>query len=261
MTFHQNMIIDATRGSIARFINHSCDPNCRMVKWIVAGKPRMALFAGDDGIMSGEELTYDYNFDPFSLKNVQPCHCKTALCRKVLVPRTAKDKAQGESKTKALANELIAKTKRKLQQFLGSKDESAPASKERAIAPLPAKRRRSVSSTAPSKRIASNATGQTTLVDKENMRRSTSSRRSSTHSTDNLIRRPKIPRRVSSFPTRVARSRSRASMPLATKRSAVTTPVSKRAKLRRSIGASLAIKRGRTHVAAVARRRSVRIKS
>jgi len=34
-----------------------------MVKWIVAGKPRMALFAGDDGIMTGEELTYDYNFE------------------------------------------------------------------------------------------------------------------------------------------------------------------------------------------------------
>ena len=63
MTFDQNMIIDATRGSIARFINHSCEPNCQMVKWIVAGKPRMALFAGDDGIMTGEELTYDYNFE------------------------------------------------------------------------------------------------------------------------------------------------------------------------------------------------------
>jgi len=63
MTFDQNMIIDATRGSMARFINHSCEPNCHMVKWIVAGKPRMALFAGDDGVMTGEELTYDYNFE------------------------------------------------------------------------------------------------------------------------------------------------------------------------------------------------------
>lgn len=34
-----------------------------MVKWTVAGKPRMALFAGDCGIMTGEELTYDYNFE------------------------------------------------------------------------------------------------------------------------------------------------------------------------------------------------------
>ncbi|KAI9374679.1 hypothetical protein BJX61DRAFT_274458 [Aspergillus egyptiacus] len=63
MYFDQNMIIDATRGSIARFVNHACQPNCRMEKWTVAGKPRMALFAGDRGIMTGEELTYDYNFE------------------------------------------------------------------------------------------------------------------------------------------------------------------------------------------------------
>ena len=50
-------------GSGAEFINHSCEPNCRMIKWTVAGKPRMALFAGDKGIMTGEELTYDYNFE------------------------------------------------------------------------------------------------------------------------------------------------------------------------------------------------------
>jgi histone-lysine N-methyltransferase ASH1L len=46
MSFDQNMIIDATTGSIARFVNHSCSPNCRMIKWIVSGQPRMALFAG-----------------------------------------------------------------------------------------------------------------------------------------------------------------------------------------------------------------------
>lgn len=76
MLFDQNMVIDATtRGSIARFVNHSCNPNCRMEKWTVGGQPRMALFAGDRGIMTGEELTYDYNFDPYSLKNVQECRC------------------------------------------------------------------------------------------------------------------------------------------------------------------------------------------
>ena len=81
------MVLDATRGSIARFINHSCAPNCRMVKWTVSGKPRMALFAGDRGIMTGEELTYDYNFDPFSAKNVQECRCGAEGCRGVLGPK------------------------------------------------------------------------------------------------------------------------------------------------------------------------------
>lgn len=87
MDFDQQMILDATRGSIARFINHSCEPNCRMIKWTVAGKPRMALFAGDRGIMTGEELTYDYNFNPYSVKNVQECRCGAPSCRGVLGPK------------------------------------------------------------------------------------------------------------------------------------------------------------------------------
>lgn len=61
MTF-QRMIIDATKGSMARFVNHSCEPNCKMDMWTVGGRPRMALFAGRD-IELGEELTYDYNFE------------------------------------------------------------------------------------------------------------------------------------------------------------------------------------------------------
>ncbi|KAL8952201.1 MAG: hypothetical protein Q9222_001856 [Ikaeria aurantiellina] len=85
--FDQRMILDATRGSIARFINHSCEPNCEMIKMTVAGKPRMALFAGEDGIMTGEELTYDYNFDPYSAKNVQQCRCGAPSCRGVLGPK------------------------------------------------------------------------------------------------------------------------------------------------------------------------------
>lgn len=87
MSFDQNMIIDATTGSIARFVNHSCNPNCRMIKWIVSGQPRMALFAGDRPIMTGDELTYDYNFDPFSAKNVQKCLCGQPNCRGVLGPK------------------------------------------------------------------------------------------------------------------------------------------------------------------------------
>src|ERR1700761_6873393 len=101
MLFDQNMIIDATRGSIARFVNHSCEPNCRMEKWTVGGKPRMALFAGEQGIMTGEELTYDYNFDPYSQKNVQECRCGSEKCRGVLGPRSKEDKKQKSPDTEA----------------------------------------------------------------------------------------------------------------------------------------------------------------
>ena len=37
--------------------------------------------------MTSEELTYDYNFDPYSVKNVQECRCGSATCRGVLGPK------------------------------------------------------------------------------------------------------------------------------------------------------------------------------
>ncbi|KAL4970017.1 putative histone-lysine N-methyltransferase (Ash1) [Aspergillus stella-maris] len=109
MYFDQNMIIDATRGSIARFVNHGCEPNCRMEKWTVAGKPRMALFAGDRGVMTGEELTYDYNFDPYSQKNVQQCRCGSSKCRGILGPRKREKEHRAELKAAKLKELAEAK--------------------------------------------------------------------------------------------------------------------------------------------------------
>lgn len=134
MSFDQNMIIDATTGSIARFVNHSCKPNCRMIKWIVSGQPRMALFAGDDPIMTGDELTYDYNFDPFSAKNVQKCLCGEENCRGVLGPRPKDQKppkatkldakgkgAKGKGKAKPKKTGIVAKTKPKTVKAIKTK--------------------------------------------------------------------------------------------------------------------------------------------
>ncbi|KNG85872.1 putative histone-lysine N-methyltransferase (Ash1) [Aspergillus nomiae NRRL 13137] len=111
MYFDQNMIIDATRGSIARFVNHSCEPNCRMEKWTVAGKPRMALFAGDRGIMTGDELTYDYNFDPYSQKNVQQCRCGSDRCRGILGPRPREKEQRSKEKELRAENEKKSSSK------------------------------------------------------------------------------------------------------------------------------------------------------
>ncbi|KAK4125112.1 hypothetical protein N657DRAFT_569792 [Parathielavia appendiculata] len=110
MSFDQNMIIDATTGSIARFVNHSCSPNCRMIKWIVSGQPRMALFAGDRPIMTGEELTYDYNFDPFSAKNVQKCLCGSPNCRGVLGPKPKEVKPPKPTKDEKKAVKAASKS-------------------------------------------------------------------------------------------------------------------------------------------------------
>ncbi|KIW15011.1 hypothetical protein PV08_07798 [Exophiala spinifera] len=118
MLFDQNMIIDATRGSIARFVNHCCAPNCRMEKWTVNGKPRMALFAGDRGIMTGEELTYDYNFDPYSQKNVQQCRCGADNCRGILGPRPKEERKQKSPDEDTKKTGKLAGAKRKIAEAI-----------------------------------------------------------------------------------------------------------------------------------------------
>ena len=82
--FDKHFAFDATfRGSIARFVNHSCNPNCRMERWIVGGEPGIALFAGEQGIAMGEELTFDYNFQAGD-SCLQQCHCGEERCTGVL---------------------------------------------------------------------------------------------------------------------------------------------------------------------------------
>ncbi|KAJ3675165.1 hypothetical protein LUZ60_004207 [Juncus effusus] len=71
--------IDATRkGSLARFINHSCQPNCETRKWNVLGEIRVGIFAKQD-ILSGAELSYNYNFEWFGGTMVR-CLCGAASC-------------------------------------------------------------------------------------------------------------------------------------------------------------------------------------
>ncbi|KAL2853915.1 hypothetical protein BJY01DRAFT_50377 [Aspergillus pseudoustus] len=138
MYFDQNMIIDATRGSIARFVNHACEPNCRMEKWTVAGKPRMALFAGDRGIMTGEELSYDYNFDPYSLKNVQQCRCGSEKCRGILGPRPREKEQRAElraAKLKEIADTKKANAAKRRKENALNKSRSRTTKKRGPLAP------------------------------------------------------------------------------------------------------------------------------
>ncbi|XP_057830983.2 uncharacterized protein LOC131041790 isoform X2 [Cryptomeria japonica] len=75
----KDFIIDATfKGNQSRFLNHSCDPNCKLEKWRVDGETRVGIFAAQD-IRVGESLTYDYRFIQFG-PNVK-CHCGAANCQ------------------------------------------------------------------------------------------------------------------------------------------------------------------------------------
>lgn len=50
------------KGNLSRFINHSCDPNCELVRWVVRGRTRIGIFAKRN-IEEMEPLSYDYQMD------------------------------------------------------------------------------------------------------------------------------------------------------------------------------------------------------
>lgn len=69
-----------SRSNIARYVNHSCEPNCEAD--IRDG--RILIYASRD-IERGEELTIDYGdeyFDEF----IRPVGCKCSSCSGIAVP-------------------------------------------------------------------------------------------------------------------------------------------------------------------------------
>ncbi|ONK81864.1 uncharacterized protein A4U43_C01F33650 [Asparagus officinalis] len=72
-------VIDATkRGGMARFINHSCEPNCYAKVITVEGQKKIFIYA-KRYIHAGQELTYNYKF-PLEEQKI-PCNCRSKRCR------------------------------------------------------------------------------------------------------------------------------------------------------------------------------------
>ena len=75
-------VVDATvRGNCARFINHSCCPNCtcKMIEDDSRNKHIMIIAKRD--ILPGEEITYDYQFAVESEKLACLCGAPNCLGR------------------------------------------------------------------------------------------------------------------------------------------------------------------------------------
>ncbi|KAK6102077.1 SET domain family protein [Brugia pahangi] len=78
-------LIDATMaGGPARYINHSCDPNCstRLVDSGPCGDDKKIIIIANRPISAGEELTYDYQFDIEDAADKIPCLCGAPNCQK-----------------------------------------------------------------------------------------------------------------------------------------------------------------------------------
>jgi SET domain-containing protein len=116
MSLEKDQFIDATmKGGLARFVNHSCNPNSETEKWIVGNKFRMGIFAKRD-IKAGEEIVFDYNVDRYGAEK-QPCYCGEPNCLGYIGGKTQTNDAP--------------KLSGNLQQALGIDDDEMPAKKSR----------------------------------------------------------------------------------------------------------------------------------
>uniref|UniRef100_A0A3P8WQ55 [histone H3]-lysine(4) N-methyltransferase n=1 Tax=Cynoglossus semilaevis TaxID=244447 RepID=A0A3P8WQ55_CYNSE len=77
-----DFVIDATiTGGPARYINHSCSPNC-ITEVVTVEKENKIIISSCRRIQRGEELCYDYKFDLEDDQHKIPCHCGAVNCRK-----------------------------------------------------------------------------------------------------------------------------------------------------------------------------------
>jgi len=111
------IVIDAgVNGNDARFINHSCDPNCETV--IEGG--RVFIEALRD-IEPGEELGYEYGLtwetsdDPDELANYA-CRCGAARCRGTMLDPVPLDRKRKQQARRRAAKRKAAPARNKARK-------------------------------------------------------------------------------------------------------------------------------------------------
>ena len=102
-TLNDEFVIDANhKGNKARWINHSCDPNCEATIDEHDGKNRKkdrVMIEALRNIKPGEELTYNYGItldEPHTarLKKIWECRCGSKKCTGTMLQPKTKAKAK-----------------------------------------------------------------------------------------------------------------------------------------------------------------------
>lgn len=130
-TVDSRTVIDAgVDGNDARFLNHSCDPNCETVI-----EQKRVYIESVRAIAPGEELAYDYMIsrepgDPPDIEQIFACRCGAANCRgtMLLPPKPLRKRRAGKAGAKAKAGAKgKAKGKAKVKAKAKSGSKAAPA--------------------------------------------------------------------------------------------------------------------------------------
>lgn len=114
-------VLDAcAEDNIARFINHSCDPNCETIN-----DDGRIFIEAIKNIQPDSELTYDYNFPvegKLDMEQIRlyPCKCGSKKCRGTILKTTrkkvekvlAKEARKKARKAKATKSKTAKKSKK-----------------------------------------------------------------------------------------------------------------------------------------------------
>jgi len=118
-TVDEKRVIDGNRGGDAKWINHSCSPNCEAVQ-----DGDKVFIESLRSIKTGEEITYDYNLVveekiTDAVRKEFECFCGSPNCRhsqidkRILAKQARKDKLKAaKKKAKAEKKQLKAEMKR-----------------------------------------------------------------------------------------------------------------------------------------------------
>jgi SET domain-containing protein len=118
-------------GNAARWINHSCDPNCEADE--VDGRVYIKALRN---IAAGEELNYDYGLiidEPYTPKLLSefPCWCGSENCRGTLLTPKDEDEEKKKKKKKKKAKKAEKKAEKKADEKAEKKAEKKKSGKAR----------------------------------------------------------------------------------------------------------------------------------
>jgi len=105
-TIDDDHVIDGNRGGDAKYINHSCDPNCEAVQY----DDDTIFIESLKSIPKGQEITYDYHLEvpgkiTDKVKKEYACFCGSPNCRGTQIAASILEKQAKKDEKKRLKKE------------------------------------------------------------------------------------------------------------------------------------------------------------